>query len=325
VLRRIVSRSLSLRVVGEASDAQQLVGLVEQLRPDVIVMDIAAQVLDGYHSCEFISARFPTPVVVITTSGEAEFNTVPFRAASVGVVGLFQKPRVPEGWKELAGPLRATLRQVGGRSPETDHRGAGADDLPPRPGLDYVAIGGSTGGPGATLGLLRELGSEFPAAVAVVQHIAEGFDRAFADWLREELPAVDVAVAAQGESLDPGVVRIAPIGSHLLVDNQGVLRLDFNTPPRRGHRPSVDLLFRSFLDVGPDRVAAVLLSGMGDDGVAGMRELREAGALTVAQDAASCAVYGMPRVAVEKKAAEVTLSPSSIGRLLARSMARGQD
>jgi two-component system chemotaxis response regulator CheB len=163
--------------------------------------------------------------------------------------------------------------------------------------------------------MLRELGPSFPAGVAVVQHIAPGFEQGLADWLCHEL-RLDVRLAVDGEELLPGRVRLAEAGSHLRIDASMRLRLDTTVAPIRGHRPSANELFYSFRDVCPDRVAAVLLTGMGDDGVDGLLALKKAGALTVTQDEHTSVVYGMPRMALARRATEIALSPREIGRML---------
>jgi two-component system chemotaxis response regulator CheB len=322
VLKRILARSSALEVVGEAADGRQLVDCVQRQRPDVIVTEFHLPDPDGYTPHGQIMEQCPTPIVVLTPRPDAGGSHVPYWAASSGVVEVLQKPQVPDGWNELAPALNALLQQVGVQSPTIANELQPPTDLPSSWELEYIAIGGSTGGPGAIVRLLKEFGTEFEAGVAVVQHIADGFEHAFALWLKEELGA-DVRVAEQGDRLGHGTIRIAPVGSHLLIDRRGRVRLDASTPPRRGHRPSVDLLFRSFLSVGAERVAAVLLSGMGDDGVEGMRALRDAGSLTLAQNEASSAVYGMPKLALESRAAELALTPTQIGRLLARTMTGG--
>jgi len=321
VVKRLLSRSPALEVVGEAANGQQLMDILRCRRPDVIVTEFRLPDGDGAAHYGRIMDRCSTPVIVLSSRPEAGVSRVHYWGASGSVVEVLQKPQVPEGWNELGPVLHSLVQQVGVRSPVISEQTHLATDLPASWQIEYVAIGGSTGGPGAVVRLLKELGAGFRAGVAVVQHIAEGFDGAFAEWLRGEL-GTDVRMAQSGERLAPGTVRVAPVGSHLVIDRRGTLRLDGETPPRRGHRPSVDLLFRSFLSVGAKRVAAVLLSGMGDDGVDGLRALHEAGSLTLAQNEASSAVYGMPRLALTSGAAELALTPAQIGRLLARMMTR---
>ena len=324
VLKRLLAQFPALDVVGEAADGRQLVDCVQHRRPDVIVTEFQLPDPDGSAPHATIMKRWPTPIVVLTPRPESGGSPVPYWAAAEGVVEVLQKPQVPSEWNDLAPALNVLLQQLGIRSKANADEARPAADLPTSRELDFIAIGGSTGGPGAVVRLLKELGTGFQAGVAVVQHIADGFEHAFAQWLKVELGA-DVRVAEAGERLIQGRVRIAPVGSHLLVDREGRVQLDSATPPQRGHKPSVDLLFRSFLSVAPRRVAAVLLSGMGDDGVEGMRALRDAGSLTLAQNKASSAVYGMPRIALETGAAEIALTPDQIGRLLATMMAGGRE
>ena len=317
VLKRLLARSPAFEVVAEAEDGGQLAAAVRQHGPDVIVTEFLSPEPDGTESFTETMQQCQAPVVVLTSRPDTRGGGPGYWGLSGRVVEVLQKPRVPEAWNELAPTLHTLLRQVGMPTRASTAGMRRVTDPPSGRRLSYVAIGGSTGGPGAVVRLLREFGADLRVGVAVVQHIADGFEHSFADWIRHEL-GVNVRVAETGDALEPGTIRVAPVGSHLLIDGNGILRLDRETPPRRGHRPSADVLFRSFLSVGAERVAAVLLSGMGDDGVDGMRALREAGSLTLAQDESSSAVYGMPKAALDSGAAEISLSPADIGKLLAR-------
>jgi two-component system chemotaxis response regulator CheB len=145
-----------------------------------------------------------------------------------------------------------------------------------------------------------------------VQHIAPEFQGGLADWLRE-VAGIDVRLAKDGEVAPAGAVRIAPQGSHLRISPEGTLLLDSMTPPRRGHRPAVDELFRSCARWGA-RAVGVLLSGMGRDGVDGLLEMRRAGSTTLVQDEESSVVFGMPRAALDAGAAELALPPAELAR-----------
>ena len=317
VLRRLLAQSPALEVVGEAADGGQLAEAVRRHAPDVVLTEYLPAEPGGDIPVVETMQQCQAPVVVLTSRPEADGGQPAYWGLSGRVVEVLQKPQVPVAWNDLAPTLHALLQQVGMPTRTQAENGPRvAVHSLSRKG-DDVAIGASTGGPGAVLRLLREFGPVIGVGVAVVQHIADGFEHAFAEWLRQELRA-DVRVAESGDTLDSGAIRIAPVGSHLLIDRGGTLLLDRETVAQKGHRPSADLLFRSFLSVGADRVAAVLLSGMGDDGVEGMRALREAGSLTLAQDESSSAVYGMPRSALESGAAEMALTPTEIGRMLSR-------
>ena len=324
VMRRILSGVSGIQVVGEAGNGADGVELARSLRPDAIVMDLEMPGVDGYVATERIMEECPTPIVVVTSRVQPDKMGAAFRAVKAGAGGVFPKPEVPSPWDELARVLPVTLLEVGSRHRcVPQHHAPGPTTAAvPVPRLDLLAIGASTGGPGAICELLRELGRVFPLQVAVVQHIAAGFEAGLADWLRHEL-GVDVRVAQDGEDIPPGAVRIAPTGSHLCVGPSGELRLDQETPPVRGHRPSVDELFHSLArPLRARAVAGVLLSGMGSDGAEGLLELRRAGAFTVAQDERSCAVFGMPRSALECGATELALPPREIGRLIAGRLER---
>jgi two-component system, chemotaxis family, protein-glutamate methylesterase/glutaminase len=191
-------------------------------------------------------------------------------------------------------------------------------------GLRWVAIGASTGGPAAIRELLEEVPPQPPVSFLIVQHIAAGFEGAMAEWLNKELP-LDVQLARDAEAPRRGAVRLAPAGAHLRLDAGGVLRLDAETPARRGHRPSVDDLFQSCAESFPRQSAGVLLTGMGADGVEGLAALHGAGALTLVQDEASSVVFGMPRVALERGAAELALAPRDLARALAQAWQRRRE
>jgi two-component system chemotaxis response regulator CheB len=324
VMRRILIGSGGIEVVGEAGNGLEAVEAALKLRPEAIVMDLDMPGVDGYVATERIMVQCPVPVVVVTSRVQPGQMGAAFRAIKAGAVGVFPKPEVPGQWEDLARTLPATLREVGiaHRRERRQPASCTGGDRAPGERLHTLAIGASTGGPGAICELLRELGRESALRVAVVQHIASGFEAPFADWLRHEL-GVDVRLARTGEVIPPGAVRIAPEGSHLCVDAGWVQRLDAATLPVRGHRPSADVLFRSLAREPARGVAGVLLTGMGSDGADGLLELRHAGGFTVTQDEASCAVFGMPRSALERGAADLALPPREIGRLLADRMEVG--
>jgi len=256
--------------------------------------------------------------------------------------------RLPQGAAAGAAsvPGEGARRGDGGDAPRGRHgaagRGAHRPGRPVRPGaaetgagdedeeagerpwageLRWVAIGASTGGPSAVCDLLAALPPRPPVSVLVVQHISPGFELGLVDWLAGELD-LDVRLARDGEAPPPGAVRLAPPDHHLRLDRAGVLRLDRDTPPWRGHRPSVDELLFSCARHAAERTAGVLLTGMGTDGVQGLVQLAAAGGLTVVQDEASAVVYGMPRAARERGAARRELPPREIGRYLARHFPR---
>jgi two-component system, chemotaxis family, protein-glutamate methylesterase/glutaminase len=324
VLRRFFARTRDLKVAGEAADGAQAVQAVIDLQPQVVVMDLQMPVLDGYEAIERIMAVRPTPIVVLSSRANRNQMQTAFEAMRRGALEVLPKPEDTPSWQQLAESLPETVRAVAEahavpRSPQPSRSRAPrpAALAPVQVDLRWVAIGASTGGPAALRELLEAVPADAPVGFLVVQHIASGFELGLADWLNKEL-ALDVRLAQDGEVLRPGLVRLAPGGVHLKIQSEGVLRLDADTPPRRGHRPSVDELFLSCAVECPREVAGVLMTGMGSDGVEGLLALRQAGGVTLVQDEASSVVFGMPRVALERGAAEVALPPRALARSLAR-------
>jgi two-component system chemotaxis response regulator CheB len=313
LLRRLIAGE-GVDVVGDVSDPSEAAEAVARLQPDVVVLD--ADLADGgVAAAEAITTRRPTPILVLAPR-RRHLARLAFETLTRGALGVFAKPETPDEWQALGPSLAEIVRQVATPGAESPAARPASSGLPSTGGLRYVAVGASTGGPVALRAMLGELEGT-SLGVAVVQHIAAGFEDGLAEWLARET-RLDVRVATDGEPLAPGRVRMSRPGAHLVVDREGTLHHDTRTPPVRGHRPSVNLLFSSFLGLGAGEVAAVILTGMGDDGVAGMVELRRAGALTVAQDRRSCAVFGMPRAALERDAAVLELEPGAIGRMLSR-------
>jgi two-component system chemotaxis response regulator CheB len=327
VLRRFLSRTPEIRVLGEAADGEAAITAVERLRPDVLLLDLVMPKLDGFAVLERLARTGPVPTVILTSRANRSEVRSAFEALRAGAVELLPKPEDPDSWRHLSETLPRVLRAAA--AVERPERGKAAEarivaprqrpavELARESELRWLALGASTGGPAALRDLLAMLPAPPPTRTLVVQHIARGFEDGLADWLAGSL-GLDVRVAVEGERPRPGTVRIAPAGAHLLVGAEERLTLDAATPTRRGHRPSVDELFHSLALSAPRDTAAVVLTGMGSDGAEGLAELRKAGALCFAQDEASSAVYGMPKAAVEAGGAEVVAPPRTIGEMLAR-------
>ena len=179
-----------------------------------------------------------------------------------------------------------------------------------------IGIAASTGGPGALATILRQLPVDFCVPVLVVQHVAPGFVHGLAEWLDGETP-LRVGLANHGDEPQPGTVLIAPDDYHLQVNGAGIVEL-CKEPPYRELRPSANYLFRSLARAFGPRAAGIVLTGMGDDGSLGLSAMRQAGGLTIAQDEASCIVYGMPREALACNAAQRELTLDQIAMTLVR-------
>jgi two-component system chemotaxis response regulator CheB len=323
VLKRFFSRTSDIQVVGEAEDGALALRAVLDYQPDLIVMDLQMPMMDGYSAIEQIMALRPTPIVVLSSRATRNQMQTAFEAIRRGALEVLPKPEDTASWHHLAESLPETVRAIveaqavprPRRKRPTAAEQAALAAAPQE--LRWVAVGASTGGPAAVRELLVEMPANAPVGFLVVQHIASGFELGFSDWLNNQLP-FDVRLAKEGEVLRKGAVRLAPGGSHLRLEPGGVLRLDTVSPARRGHRPSVDDMFFSCAESCPREVAGVIMTGMGADGVEGLLALRKAGGLTMAQDEASSVIFGMPRVALEKGAADISLPPKDLARTLIR-------
>ena len=330
-LRASLARDPELEVVGEAADGAAAVEACARLRPDVVTMDIMLPGMNGLAATEHIMADTPTPILVVSSADRHElFNT--YDALAAGAVDALEKPRGDDSdatWGQrlcYAVRLVSRIRVITHPRAKMHGRRAVAPAVPlpvpavlPEPAapLSVIAVGASTGGPGAITELLQGLPSAVDTPVLVVQHIAasEPFAVAFSDWLGG-LVDRPVAYARDGQPLASmtGRVVLAPPDRHLVLD-RGLLRLTDGSP-RHSCRPAVDNLFESVAREAGAAAAGCLLTGMGRDGAAGLLALRRAGAVTFAQDEASSVVYGMPREAAALGAAAHVLPPDQIGRRL---------
>jgi two-component system chemotaxis response regulator CheB len=326
-LRESLAADPELQVVAEATDGAQAVELVRRLQPDVVTMDMMLPTMSGMVATEHIMAEHPTPILVVSSADRQELFTT-YNALAAGAVDVLEKPRGDASdadWGlRLCSAVRlvSRIRVITHPRARLDGRGRtpAAEPVLPPPVADplrVIALGASTGGPGALTDLLRALPAVFHPPVLCVQHIAasEPFAVAFSDWLAGQTGR-DVSYARDGTPIGAlgGRVILAPPDRHLLV-RDGVLRLS-NDPPRHSCRPSVDVLFESIADEFGASAAGCLLTGMGRDGAEGLLRMRGRGAITFAQDETSCVVYGMPREAALLGAAAFVLPPARIAARL---------
>jgi two-component system chemotaxis response regulator CheB len=313
LLSRVVAAEAGFEVVAVAADGNAAAALARSLRPDVITMDLNMPDADGFSGIARIMAETPTPILVLTANRE---ETVGFRALSLGALDILEKPQASTDLDEYGQVLRSRLRLLAGVKVIRHPRGLRERRVAPqRRGAraDLVVVGASLGGPRALAALLRALPPDFPAPIAVVQHIADGFTEGLASWLGTETH-LDVREARDGDPLRPGRVVLAPTGRHLLVA-EGVARLS-DAPPVDTFKPSVTPLFVSAARVYGPRACGVILTGMGRDGADGLKAIKDAGGPTLAQDEATSAVFGMPRAAIELGAVDRVLPLDDISRAL---------
>jgi two-component system, chemotaxis family, protein-glutamate methylesterase/glutaminase len=328
-LIEVLGADPDLDVVAEAGDGKTAIALCQNLRPDVITLDMMLPVMTGLAATEYVMAHFPTPILIVSSStnrGEL-FRT--YEALAAGAVDVLEKPtgeEVDDAWEQklvsavklvsrikVITHLRAKLRSPApARAPNVAEIGPQGE----LPVCEVVAIGASTGGPAAIVEILRGLPRSFPLPILLVIHIGEPFATAFADWLDGTSP-LRVTYAKDGEALPRmgrGSVIMAPPDRHLVVQH-GRLRLN-QDPERHSCRPSIDVLFESLAREWGNRCAACLLTGMGKDGAAGLLQVRRSGGMTIAQDEATSVVFGMPQEAIRLGAAARVLPVQDIAPAL---------
>lgn len=326
LIPQILERDNMIQVVGTAMDGQFALKKIGDLRPDVVTLDLEMPRMDGMETLREIMKRYGLPVIIVsahTKTGAA----ATFRALSIGAFDFVAKPKdaLSAQLEDIAKELSTKIR-VAAASGKIRPAVAEAAMPVQKTKLEHriaeqaVAIGLSTGGPNALRYLLSQLPPEFPAAVLVVQHMPEGFTEPLARRL-DETSALQVKEAQSGDLLLAGRVLICPGNRHIKIRRMplGNIAVLTDEAAVRGHRPSVDVLFRSLAqEFGPDGVA-VLMTGMGEDGADGMGEVKAHGGTTIAQNEESCVVYGMPRAAIERGHASRVLPLESIpGMLLAQ-------
>ena len=320
ILVEIMKRARDIEVVGTANDPFMARERIKELNPDVLTLDVEMPRMDGLTFLANLMRLRPMPVVMISSLTERGAETT-LKALELGAVDFVSKPKVDvagtleEFSEEILTKIRAAaIARVVGRSssvPAPVVPKHTADAILPSSAVKrilrttdrIIAIGASTGGTEAIRAVLTALPADCPAIV-IAQHIPAAFSAPFTQRM-DSLSAMSVCEPIDGQQIKPGHVYIAPGGRHLLVERDGahyLCRIS-NGPPVNRHCPSVDVLFRSVAqNVGPNAVG-VILTGMGDDGARGLKEMRDAGAPTIAQDEASSVVWGMPGAAVRVGAA----------------------
>lgn len=306
VLRAMLESDPAISVIGAAKDAVEARAMIKSLNPDVITLDIEMPGMNGLDFLAKIMALRPMPVIVISGLTDQGANAS-LRALQIGAFDCFAKPELTlDGDAASVGRLccviKAAAQSTMGRPVPVPPRGACDDSAEP-----IVVVGASTGGVEALSAFLARWPEDCPPTL-IVQHIAQAFSLGLAGRLGSDC-AAQVVTAESDTFLKPGHVYVAPGGNrHLVVrkQSQAVCRL-VDADPVSGHRPSVDMLFESAARAMPRRAVGILLTGMGSDGAKGLLAMRQAGCPTIAQDEASCVVFGMPRAAIALGAAERVL------------------
>jgi two-component system chemotaxis response regulator CheB len=316
ILMRELSRDPGIEVVGTAPDPYIARDKIVELKPDVITLDVEMPRMDGLTFLRKLMRHYPLPVIVVS-SLTPKGGEVALEALDSGAVEVMCKPgpaySVGDMSVELIDKIKACSRVQVAKRPKS----IGEKVYRPRLAMTrttnkVLAIGASTGGTQALASVLSALPSNAPGT-CVVQHMPEHFTRSFANRLNE-LCAMEVKEAENGDTVSPGKVLIAPGNYHLLLKRSGaVYFVEVKSGPLVSrHRPSVDVLFKSVARYAGQNAVGVLMTGMGADGADGLLEMKRQGASTIAQDEASCVVFGMPKEAIERGAADQVVSLDEI-------------
>ena len=325
--RLILQSDSNIMVIGEANNGSDAVSMAERMRPDVITMDIRMPKMDGPQAIRQIMAANPMPIIVVTSVDLAQEMDLSAQLTKLGAVSVLQRPETVSApnFKTFASKLveqvklMSTVKVV--RHTRTD-KATLADGgikmpllvLKPPAKTEIIAIGSSTGGPAALHKLLGALPADLPVPIVIVQHISFGFVQGLAEWLNDAC-SIKVKVAQAGEKVQPGIAYLGPDNNHMLVDRLNRIALN-PSELVGGHRPAVTTLFQSIAQSYGPAAIGVILTGMGADGAVGMLTLYESGAITIAQDEASCVVFGMPKEAIALGAVQQILPLDRIAQTL---------
>lgn len=311
VLKNIFRTSPEIEVVGTASNGIEGLALIPQLDPDVICTDFHMPKMDGLEFTKQVMAHYPRPILVISISVQTEQRHRIFELLEAGAVDIFPKPRSSVDPDAQINQLRlinkikilAGVKVFRKRTPQASLKSEFAPNtLQPAPlnataKTKIIAIGTSTGGPQALQTIFASLPASFSVPIVCVQHISHGFLDGLIQWL-SLTSALPIKIASSGITPQPGTIYFPPEKKHLELNSQGQFVCS-DAPPVGGHRPAVDVTFKSVAQVYGCKAIAVLLTGMGKDGAAGMQMIQQTGGLTIAQDRETSVIFGMPKEAIE--------------------------
>lgn len=337
VLKKIFSSSPDIEVVGTASNGVEGLALIPRLNPDVICTDFHMPKMNGLEFTKQVMSRYPRPILVISISVQSQQRHRIFELLEAGAVDIFPKPRSAKGSNEtqidrlrlinkikiLAGVKvfkKRTLLADRQTEPLSKTVGIATNSASATSETRIVAVGTSTGGPQALQTIFERLPANFPVPIICIQHISHGFLDGLIKWLALTC-ALPIEVATSGAICQPGTIYFPPEQKHLELNRQGRF-ICSDSPPVGGHRPAVNVTFESVAKVYGRQAIAVLLTGMGKDGAAGMQLIKQAGGLTIAQDRETSVIFGMPKEAIEMGAVKQILALPEITPFLIEKVIR---
>lgn len=330
-VEKAVDADKQIEIVGVARNGVDAVRLAKELRPDLTVLGIHLRKLDGVDTTREIMIEAPMPIVLVAHAPDPDAAALSVRALAAGALAVIPAPLQQGGTMDEASARKflSTLKAMAQVKVVRRWRGKASRDSagdrstslsPTRPRI--AAVAASTGGPAAIQAILSSLPHDFPIPVLVVLHLSTGFAASVARWLDEETP-LRVKLAQDGERLQPGMVYLAPDDHHLGVAGQSRVRVA-DDPAFEGFRPSATYLFDSVARAFGPTALAVILTGMGNDGIEGLRSLYKSGGNVIAQDEASSVVFGMPKAAMDAGIVHRSLPLDHIARSMTSLARSGQ-
>lgn len=323
ILKHAVESGGRHTVIWIAENGRIAVEKAAKEKPDVILMDIVMPEMDGVLATKEIMGKTPCAILVVTSPISESMDEI-FEAMGFGALDVVKTPSFGLNSSEEANELLAKLEMIAAL--------LGKKKLPPRKKkmqkasllkeevADLVVLGASTGGPIALIDVLEAYPRPALFATVIIQHVDQEYSFAFARWM-EEQTGLPMLLIEEGDKPVNGNVYIAKRNAHLVIDNKGCF--SYSTDPKStSYKPSINIFLSSLAEKWPKKAIAAILTGMGDDGALGLKELREKGWLTLAQERESCIVFGMPKAAIKLEAAQFVLTPKSIGNMIVNYFSR---
>lgn len=312
VLTDILNSDESIIVTGVAHNGKEAIEMACCLKPDLITMDINMPEMDGLEATKQIMARNPVPIVIICASALEIETGMAFKAISYGALDVIDKRQTgiagnDEHKKKLIEKIKFLSRIKVIRHPlaafSNKNQIKKSFAVPDKQNSDrIIAIAASTGGPNSILKLLKDFPKNLPCGVVIVQHITTGFLEGLVHWLNSEC-RIKVKVAENSEEIRSGMVYMAPTDFQMRVTEERKIYIS-SEPVYNGHRPSADILLESVANIYKDKAIGIILTGMGKDGAMGIKAIKQKNGKTIAQDEKSCAVFGMPKAAIDMGAVD---------------------
>ncbi len=327
ILKVILESDPSIEVAGVVTSGEDAIDFVAANKVDVITMDFNLYGMDGIKATKYIMSKTPTPIIIISSAFNSKNSQDVFRAVEAGALSVMDKPPglgTPE-FNKYSKELIRLVKVVAGvkvirrrktKIYEPEFIQKNITKIGDITKIKLIAIGASTGGPQAIRDVLKKLPQNFPLPIVIVQHMTRGFTKPMIDWLLGETK-IKLKLAEDNELLLPGTAYFAPDDTHLTISKEMKTKL-IDAPPMHSAKPSVSKLFESLKYSLTPYVVGILLTGMGKDGSLELKELKDAGAVTIAQDEDSCVVFGMPKEAINLGGATHILNLEEIGEFLTK-------